>query len=139
MSYSYFITVTPFSATYITQKFHCLYCSNDIIAMVLAKPNAIQEWRDIIGPTNPSRAREESPESLRARYGNLQDQTKNAVHGSDHYHTAEKEIRFMFPHTVTEPVYTGQLAKDYLQQYVSPVLARGLTQLCIQKPVDPLV
>ncbi len=105
--------------------------------MILAKPDAIQEWRNLIGHTNPNRARDESPTSLRAIYGH--DQTKNALHGSDHYHTAEREIRFMFPSSITEPIYGGVLARDYLKKYVSPVLVKGLTQLCKQKPPDPTV
>ncbi len=105
--------------------------------MVLAKSDAIQEWRDLIGPTNSSRAREEAPHTLRARYGH--DNTKNALHGSDHFYTAEKEIRFMFPQTITEPVYNGQLATDYLQKMVNPVLLNGLTELCKKKPPDPVV
>lgn len=113
------------------------FFSDDIIVMVLAKPDAIQEWRNLLGHPNPSRAREETPTSLRARYGH--DQTRNALHGSDHYHTAEKEIRFMFPQGVTEPVYSGMLATDYLQKYVNPVLMKGLTQLCKDKPHNPTV
>ena len=105
--------------------------------MVLAKPDAIQEWRDLIGPTNASRAREEAPHTLRARYGH--DNTRNGLHGSDHFYTAEKEIRFMFPQTITEPVYNGQLARDYLQKMVNPVVLRGLTELCKTKPSDPVV
>ena len=112
-------------------------CSDDIIVMVLAKPDAIQEWRNLIGHPNPSRAREEEPTTLRARYGH--DQTRNALHGSDHYHTAEREIRFMFPQTVTEPIYSGLLAKDYLKKYVNPVLVRGLTELTKEKPQEPTV
>ena len=111
--------------------------SDDIIVMVLAKIDAVQEWKNLIGPANPSRAREECPASLRARYGH--DQTKNALHGSDHYHTAEKEIRFMFPQTITEPIYGGALAKDYLNKYVNPVLVKGLTELCKKKPEDATV
>ncbi len=107
------------------------------MVMVLAKSDAIQEWKDLIGPTNSARAREDSPGSLRAKYGH--DQIKNALHGSDHYHTAEREIRFMFPQSITEPVYTGQLAKDYLQRNVNPVLVKGLTELCKKKPEDPVV
>ncbi|CAI8050063.1 Nucleoside diphosphate kinase homolog 5 [Geodia barretti] len=110
--------------------------SDDILVLVLAKPGAVQEWREMIGPTHPNKARQLSPESLRARYGT--DQTRNAVHGSDSYFGAEREIRFMFPGTVTEPVYGGQLARDYLQAKVNPVLVQGLTQLCKQKPEDPV-
>lgn len=117
--------------------FHIPVLSDDIIVMVLAKSDAVQEWRNLLGHPNPARAREETPNSLRARYGH--DQTRNALHGSDHYHTAEKEIRFMFPQTITEPIYSGILARDYLNKYVNPVLVKGLTQLCKEKPLDPTV
>ena len=40
---------------------------------------------------------------------------------------------------VTEPVYGGQLARDYLQKKVNPVLVQGLTELSKQKPEDPVV
>ena len=40
---------------------------------------------------------------------------------------------------LTEPLFHGQLAKDYLQRTVNPTLIKGLTQLCKQKPEDPLV
>ena len=50
------------------------------------------------------------------------------------------------PHThtphcpaVTEPIYGGQLARDYLQMKVNPVLVQGLTQLCKEKPEDTVV
>ena len=33
---------------------HTLPASGDILALVLAKQGAVQEWRDIIGPTNPN-------------------------------------------------------------------------------------
>jgi len=110
--------------------------SDDIISLVLAKPDAISEWRELIGPTSTNRAREEAPESLRARYGH--DQTRNALHGSDNYHSAEREIKFMFPETITEPIQHGQPARDYLQKHVNPVLTKGLSELCKQKPEDPL-
>lgn len=69
--------------------------SNDIIVLVLAKPDAIEDWRSLIGPTDARRAREEAPESLRAIFGH--DQTKNGLHGSDSQFTAEREIKYMFP------------------------------------------
>ena len=69
--------------------------SNDIIAMVLAKPNAIADWRKTIGPTDSRRAREEAPETLRAIYGH--DHTRDALHGSDSQFSAEREIKYIFP------------------------------------------
>ena len=36
--------------------------SAPIVAMVLAKENAIQHWRELIGPTNSSVAKETQPE-----------------------------------------------------------------------------
>ena len=38
-----------------------------------------------------------------------------------------------------EPVATGQAAKDYLSKSVNPTLLKGLTELCKQKPGDPVV
>ena len=36
--------------------------SGPILAMVLARDNAVQHWRALIGPTNSNVARETSPE-----------------------------------------------------------------------------
>ena len=66
-----------------------------IVVLVLTKQDAVSSWRDLIGPTNASRAKQEAPQSLRARYGT--DQTRNALYGSDSYLSAEREIKFMFP------------------------------------------
>jgi len=54
--------------------------------------------------------------SLRAIYGT--DDQRNALHGSDSFSSAEREIRFFFPDSIIEPVPTGQAAKDYLSHEV---------------------
>ncbi|KAI9317276.1 nucleoside diphosphate kinase [Dichotomocladium elegans] len=59
-------------------------------ALVLSSPNAIKEWRALIGPTHPVRARIHQPETLRALYG-LTD-TRNSFHGSG---TSTKVTVFM--------------------------------------------
>ena len=69
--------------------------SGPILALVLSKHNALEDWRKILGPPNPKRALEQEPSSLRAKYGS--DETRNGLHGSDGVYSAEKEIRFMFP------------------------------------------
>lgn len=55
--------------------------SGKITAIEVQCDNAIQRWRDLIGPTNTFVAKEKAPTSLRALYGT--DQTQNACHGSD--------------------------------------------------------
>ncbi|KAI8062130.1 nucleoside diphosphate kinase [Gongronella butleri] len=64
-------------------------------AYILASPNAIQDWRRLIGPTHPVRARVMQPSTLRALYG-LTD-TRNSFHGSDSIDTARQELQFFFP------------------------------------------
>ena len=49
--------------------------------MELVADSAVDKWRQLIGPTNTLKAKEEAPHSLRALFGT--DGTKNAVHGSD--------------------------------------------------------
>ena len=74
--------------------------SNDILVLVLAKQDAVSEWRRLIGPTNTFKAKEDDPDCLRAKYGH--DQTRNGLHGSDSPYVAEREIKFMFPDGMME-------------------------------------
>ncbi|KAJ3197542.1 hypothetical protein HK101_002845 [Irineochytrium annulatum] len=73
--------------------------SAPIYAMVLEKVDAIIGWRKLAGPTNSEKAREESPESIRALYGT--DGSQNAVHGSDSPASAEREIKVVFEDAVS--------------------------------------
>ncbi|KAL8592686.1 NME NM23 member 5 [Nucella lapillus] len=111
--------------------------SGPIIALVIARHQAITYWRELIGPTNAIKARQTHPDCLRAIYGT--DDQRNALHGSDGLSTAQREIRFFFPDSIVEPVATGQAAKDYLSKAVNPTLLKGLTELCKQKPEDAVV
>ena len=54
--------------------------------------------------------------------------------------TVEKSLQLLcVPLATTEPIYHGQSARDYLLKHVNPVLTKGLTELCKEKPKDPLV
>lgn len=55
--------------------------------------NAIDEWRSQIGPTNPDKAREDAPNSLRAKYAKTID--NNVVHGSANIGDAKMEIGWL--------------------------------------------
>ncbi|XP_014673375.1 PREDICTED: nucleoside diphosphate kinase 6-like isoform X2 [Priapulus caudatus] len=69
--------------------------SGPIFAHVLARDNAIKEWRALMGPTKPSQARKDAPQTLRAQFGT--EDTFNAVHGSDSPMSAAREVGFYFP------------------------------------------
>ena len=49
------------------------------------------------------------------------DNTRNAVHGSDSVLSANREISFFFPQMITEPISTGNAAREYLEQNVTPI------------------
>ncbi|KYN23258.1 PREDICTED: nucleoside diphosphate kinase homolog 5-like [Trachymyrmex cornetzi] len=113
--------------------------SGSIIVFVLAKQNAVEEWKRIVGPTTVTEARLYFPDSIRARYGRKGDNLKNAIHGSCNREQAEKEIHFFFPRFITEPVLRVEMAEDFLWETINPVLVEGLTMCCKQKPADPVL
>ena len=65
--------------------------SGRCMVLALEKKNAVEEWRNTIGATNPADAEKDS---IRNLYGtNL---GENAVHGSDSDENANIEINFFF-------------------------------------------
>jgi len=69
--------------------------SGELVAMILAREDAVQQWRQVMGPTQVYRARYTHPTSLRGLWG-LTD-TRNSAHGSDSEPTASREMKFFFP------------------------------------------
>lgn len=65
--------------------------SGPIIAMVLLKENAVEDFRKLIGATDPKEAADGTIRKLFAT-----SKTANAVHGSDSDENAEKESAFFF-------------------------------------------
>lgn len=45
--------------------------SGPIVAMVLAKENAVQQWRELIGPTDSKVAKETHPDRFAYRFQSL--------------------------------------------------------------------
>jgi nucleoside-diphosphate kinase len=66
--------------------------SGPVIIMALEKENAIQEWRDLMGATNPAKA---ALGTMRRMFGTSIG--SNATHGSDAPETAKEELKFFFP------------------------------------------
>ncbi len=66
--------------------------SGPIVAMALEKINAIVDWRQLMGATNPEKA---SVGTLRKMFGTSTQ--ANATHGSDSAQSAEQELFLLFP------------------------------------------
>jgi nucleoside-diphosphate kinase len=65
--------------------------SGPIVAAILEKDNAVEEYRKLIGSTNPANA---EPGTIRKLYGTSLE--ANAVHGSDSDDNAQIEADFFF-------------------------------------------
>ena len=63
--------------------------SGPVVTIVLEKENAVQEWRDLMGATNPAKS---AIGTLRKMFG--QSMGVNGFHGSDAKETAEQEVKF---------------------------------------------
>lgn len=66
--------------------------SGPIVAAILQKENAVEDYRKLIGATDPSKAEEGTIRKLFA-----ESVQKNAVHGSDSDENAQFEAAFFFP------------------------------------------
>ncbi|CEM14665.1 unnamed protein product [Vitrella brassicaformis CCMP3155] len=69
-------------------------CSGPCLAMEIRQENAVQTFRDLVGPHDPDIARALRPNTLRAKYGI--DRVKNAVHCTDLPEDGALEVEFFF-------------------------------------------
>ncbi len=72
-------------------KLCSIMSSGPVVALVLEKNNAVEDFRKLVGATNPPDAEEGT---IRAVYGKSIDE--NAVHGSDSDQNAQIESSFFF-------------------------------------------
>jgi len=87
--------VAGFYAEHIGKEFFArlqdFMCSGKTLAVVLSKDNAIDDLRELVGNTDPSKAK---AGTIRASFGvNV---TRNGVHASDCPASAQREIEFHF-------------------------------------------
>jgi nucleoside-diphosphate kinase len=68
--------------------------SGPIVVAILEKENAVEEYRKLIGATDPAKAEEGTIRSLYA-----ESVQANAVHGSDSDENAALEATFFFPYS----------------------------------------
>jgi nucleoside-diphosphate kinase len=82
--------------------------SDKVMGLVLERENAVKEWRDLMGATNPADA---APDSIRGKFGG--GMPDNATHGSDSVQNAKKEITYLFGEFASIPSTEKKLAKEY--------------------------
>ena len=68
--------------------------SGPVVAMILKKENAVQDFRMLIGSTDPNEAEEGT---IRKEFA--ESKSKNAIHGSDSNENANIECGFFFSET----------------------------------------
>merc|ERR1711935_1198411 len=91
-------SVNQFYAEHVGKSFYgdlsSAMTSDVCIGMELVRENAVNAWREVIGPTNSGNAKKEAPRSIRAKFG--VDGTLNAVHGADAPTSYQRECEFWF-------------------------------------------
>ncbi|XP_031714377.1 thioredoxin domain-containing protein 6-like isoform X2 [Anarrhichthys ocellatus] len=93
--------------------------SGPVLALALARTGAVHHWKNNLGPSDVNKAREESPECLRAQFA-VENEPINQLHGSESPEEAEREISFFFPkqHTlaVIKPDAMNQHGEEILEE-----------------------
>lgn len=62
----------------------------NVLLLYFPEGNAVESWRELMGPTMPDRARSEAPDSIRGRHAT--ELPNNIVHGSDSPESVIKEM-----------------------------------------------
>ena len=65
--------------------------SGEVVVFVLEGENAVLDYRELMGKTDPALADEGT---LRKKYASIKEE--NSVHGSDSIESAKREIAFFF-------------------------------------------
>ena len=79
---------------------HVTYLSTGpIIALCLARTNAVKLWQDLMGPEKHLIAKQSAPTSLRAMFGDSNDDFKSAVYGTELLEDVPQELHYFFPNS----------------------------------------
>lgn len=78
--------------------------------LILSKENAVEEWRAMMGPTDPEQAKATCPTSMRARFAS--DILHNSLHGASSEEHAREEIHFIFGDICPEGELSGDGESD---------------------------
>ncbi|NXU81373.1 TXND3 protein, partial [Oreotrochilus melanogaster] len=100
--------------------------SGPTLVLALTRENAIEHWRNRLGPKTVEMAKKENPESLRAKYA-FDDVPINQLHGSSTRDDAQKELEFFFPQEHTLALIKPDAAKNHKDDIMQKVKNAGFT------------
>ncbi|MBN3283544.1 TXND3 protein, partial [Polyodon spathula] len=100
--------------------------SGPVLAVALAKKGAVEYWRNILGPKDVTRAKEEAPESFRAQFA-AESVPINQLHGSATCEEAARELSFFFPKEQTLAVIKPDTLEEHKGEILEQVQAEGFT------------
>ncbi|KAJ3331660.1 hypothetical protein HDU76_002575, partial [Blyttiomyces sp. JEL0837] len=109
--------------------------SGPCLIMILARFNAIDELKSLVGPSDLETCRNFFPNCIRARFAT--DTIRNAIESSDSEELANAEIRAFFPDYIIEKDKVEEKSREFLEEALYPLLTHGLTELCKAKPANP--
>ncbi|XP_072034016.1 thioredoxin domain-containing protein 3 homolog isoform X2 [Amphiura filiformis] len=105
-----------------------------VLALGLAKEEAVQGWRKMLGPKEIEVAKTDAPDSMRAQFS-LPDSSINALHGSDNPENAEKELGYFFPVEHTLAVIKPDAVAEHKDVIIERIKEAGFNIAC-QKEYD---
>ncbi|XP_063063100.1 thioredoxin domain-containing protein 6-like [Engraulis encrasicolus] len=100
--------------------------SGPVLALALTREDAVQHWRNLLGPKILAEAKETCPESLRAQFA-VDDVPINQLHGSSTVEEAESELRQFFPVEHTLAVIKADALQEHRDSIISRIEAAGFT------------
>nr|XP_046260358.1 thioredoxin domain-containing protein 6 isoform X2 [Scatophagus argus] len=108
--------------------------SGPVLALALVGAGAVHHWKSILGPTDVNKAREESPECLRAQFA-VANEPINQLHGSASPEEAEREISFFFPKQQTLAVIKPDAMEEHREKILEEIRGGGFTVTKLKETV----
>ncbi|KAJ1965534.1 hypothetical protein IWQ62_002645 [Dispira parvispora] len=110
--------------------------SGPVYMMLLEGEDVVDGWREMMGPTNPIKARRHVPMSIRAKFGNIT--TRNAVHGSSSDTAAQRAIDIFFSNAQSSTKATHDTPSDRVPPAEEP-MTKSISESTVEKSADEVV
>ncbi|KAJ3105764.1 cytoplasmic dynein with WD40 domain [Phlyctochytrium planicorne] len=103
--------------------------------LVLARLNAIDHLKGVLGPADLKQAKQFFPKSIRSTYAKSSILT--AADGSESHDAAVFHINLFFPDKLSDEIPNSENSRLLLENSLYPLLTQGLSELCKVKPSNP--